>query len=154
MMTSLASASLMGVQRVGGETPEHDRVRRPEPRAGEHRDDGLDEHRQVDRDAVAGLHAQGLHAFAARWTCSCSSAYVTARVSPGSPSKCSATRSPFPASTWRSTQFTATLSLPPTNHFANGAPDQSRTSVKSVSHVTFSRACSAQNPSRSAAARS
>ena len=47
------------------------------------------------------------------------------RVSPASPSKWMATRSPLPASTWRSTQLWATLSCPPTNHFANGASSQS-----------------------------
>ena len=57
------------------------------------------------------------------------------RVSPGSPSQWKATRSPKPASTWRSTQLTATLSLAPTNHFAKGALLQSRTSVQGVAHV-------------------
>src|ERR1700682_5986251 len=64
-----------------------------------------------------------------------------------------ATRSPFPASTCRSTQLYATLSLPPTNHLANGASDQSSTSVNGVSHDNRS-ACSAQNASRSFSAAS
>ena len=43
------------------------------------------------------------------------------RVSPsGSPTKWIATRSPWPASTWRSTALTQALSSPSTNHFANG----------------------------------
>ena len=54
------------------------------------------------------------------------------RVSPGSPSQWKATRSPRPAATWRSTQLTATLSLPPTNHLAKGR-SHSRTSVHGVS---------------------
>src|SRR5690606_18405676 len=54
-------------------------------------------------------------------------------------------------STWRSTQLYATLSLPPTNHFANGAFDQSRTCVHFVSQCRRS-ACFAQNASRSASA--
>ena len=57
------------------------------------------------------------------------------RVSPGSPSQWKATRSPRPASTWRSTQLTATLSLPPTNHLANGS-FHSSTSVQGVSQVS------------------
>ena len=57
------------------------------------------------------------------------------RVSPGSPSQWKATRSPRPAATWRSTQLTATLSLPPTNHLANGR-FHSSTCVHGVSHVS------------------
>ena len=37
------------------------------------------------------------------------------------------TPSPLPAVTWRSTQLTAAFRVPPTNHFANGGFDQSRT---------------------------
>src|SRR3954449_12095029 len=55
------------------------------------------------------------------------SAYVTSSSSPSSPRQWYATRSPLPASTWRSRQLYATLSLPPTNHFANGGLDQSST---------------------------
>ena len=69
------------------------------------------------------------------------------RASPGSPSQWNATWSPCPASTCRSTQLTATLSLPPTNHFANGA-SHSRTVSHFWAQVSRS-ACSAQNPSRS-----
>ena len=47
-----------GVQRLGGEAAEDDRVRGAEPGAGEHREDGLGDHRQVDRDAVAGADAE------------------------------------------------------------------------------------------------
>ena len=72
------------------------------------------------------------------------------RVSPGSPSQWNATRSPRPASTWRSTQLTATLSLPPTNHLAKGR-FHSSTSVHGVSHVSLV-ACAAQNASGSASA--
>ena len=45
-------------KRVGGEAAKHDGMRCAEPGAGEHRDDRLGDHRQVDRDAVTGLHAQ------------------------------------------------------------------------------------------------
>ena len=75
---------------------------------------------------------------------------------PGSPSQWKATRSPWPASTWRSTQLTATLSLPPTNHLANGR-SHSRTSVHGWSQVSRS-ACwprtpdGQRRPRRSAAA--
>ena len=68
------------------------------------------------------------------------------RVSPGSPSKWMATRSPWPASTCRSTQLYATLSLPPTNHFANGGFDQSSVSVEVGGPGQQRRACSAQKP--------
>ena len=43
-----------GAEGLGREPAEDDRVRCPDPRAGEHRDGGLGDHRQVDRDAVAG----------------------------------------------------------------------------------------------------
>src|SRR5256885_13853739 len=70
------------------------------------------------------------------------------RVSPGSPSQWKATLSPRPASTWRSTQLYAAFSSPPTNHFANGGFDQSRT----VFHLVFQcrrSACLAQKDRKS-----
>ncbi len=39
-------------ERVGGEAAEDDGVRRADPGAGQHRDHGLGDHRQVDRDPV------------------------------------------------------------------------------------------------------
>ena len=42
-------------QRGRREAAEHDGVRCAEARAGEHRDDGLGDHRQVDRDPITGL---------------------------------------------------------------------------------------------------
>ena len=57
-----------------------------------------------------------------------------------------------PASTCRSTQLYAALSVPPTNHFANGGSSQSRTWSHFWSQSSRS-ACSAQNASRSASAR-
>src|SRR6476620_8876632 len=75
------------------------------------------------------------------------------RVSPGSPSQWIATCSPCPAVTCRSTQFTATFNSPSANHFACGASDQSSTWVNGVAQVNRF-ACSAQNASGSAAARS
>ena len=45
-------------QRLRREAAEHDRVRRPDPGAGEHRDRQLGDHRHVDRDPVAGLDAE------------------------------------------------------------------------------------------------
>src|ERR1700682_2009846 len=95
---------------------------------------------------------RSVSALAARDTSASRSEYVRLRLSPtGSPSQWMATRSPFPASTWRSTQLYATLSLPPTNHFANGACDQSSTSVNGVSHDSRS-ACLAQNANQSSPA--
>src|SRR6476659_111699 len=75
------------------------------------------------------------------------------RVSPGSPSQWMATCSPCPASTCRSTQFTATFRVPSANHLACGASDQSNTVVNGVAQVSRF-ACSAQNAIGSAAARS
>src|SRR5579875_3120165 len=94
---------------------------------------------------------RSVSALAARQTSSVSSRYVIVRVSPGSPSKWNATRSPRPASTWRSRQFTATLSRPSANHFAKGAFDQSRTCSNGCSQVRR-RALSAQNARRSSSA--
>src|SRR5918992_422331 len=74
-----------------------------------------------------------------------------ALLSPGSPSKWIAIRSPCPASTWRSTQLYATFSFPSANHLAKGGFDQSSVSVGSVAQVSR-RACSAQKPSLSALA--
>ena len=45
-------------QRLGREAAEHHRVHRADARAAEHRDRGLGNHRQVDRDAIALLHAE------------------------------------------------------------------------------------------------
>src|SRR6478672_11820963 len=95
---------------------------------------------------------RSVSALAALHTPASRSEYVSVRLSPtGSPSHWMATRSPLPASTWRSTQLYATLSLPPTNHLANGASDQSSTSVNGVSQVSR-LACFAQNASRSSSA--
>jgi hypothetical protein len=47
-----------GGERLGREAAEHDRVRRADAGAGEHRHDRLGDHRHVDRDPVAGGHAQ------------------------------------------------------------------------------------------------
>jgi hypothetical protein len=58
-MTTLAWASAIRVlQRLGGEAAEDHRVRGADPGAGEHRDDGLGDHRQVDRDRVALADAE------------------------------------------------------------------------------------------------
>ena len=47
---------------VRGEAAEHHRMHRPEPSAGEHRDDRLGDHRHVDDDPVALAHpAPGQH---------------------------------------------------------------------------------------------
>ncbi len=75
-------------------------------------------------------------------------------MSPGSPSQWMATRSPLPAATCRSRQFSATFSLPSPNQRANGGFDQSRVSVNGVCQCRSCRDCSAQNPSRSAVAAS
>ena len=67
------------------------------------------------------------------------------RVSPGSPSQWYATLSPWPAATCRSRQLCDTLSLPPTNHFANGS-SHSQMVCHSSNQSTSSLACLAQKP--------
>jgi hypothetical protein len=70
-----------------------------------------------------------------------------------SPSQKNATLSPLPASTCRSRQLAEALSVPPSNHLANGGSDQSRT----VSHGFIQSSFSAQEAhqvSGSASARS
>ena len=142
-----------GLQRARREAAEDDAVRRAEPRAGQHRDDGLGDHRQLDRDPVARLHAQlgqrvrGL-------------AHLALQVGVGDRARCRRARPPSgtrPARRARPRRAgrrscTATLSLPPTNHFANGGC-QSSTLSHCCAQVSRS-ACSAQNASRSASARS
>ena len=59
-----------------GEPAEHHRVHRPQPGAGEHRDDGLGHHRHVDDDAVALLDPERASAPANVATRSSSAAYV------------------------------------------------------------------------------
>src|SRR3954451_11259549 len=73
--------------------------------------------------------------------------------SSGSPTQCSATLSPQPFSTCRSTQLYAALRVPPTNHLANGGSSQSRTRSHFWSQERRS-ACFSQKASRSAAASS
>ena len=141
-------------ERVGREPAEDHRVRGADPRAGEHRDHGLGDHRHVDRDPVAGLHAE-LDERVGRL------ADLVLEVGVGDARGCrprarrpSGTRPcRRPASTCRSTQLYAALSLPPTNHLANGGLFQSRTRSHFWSQSSRS-ACSAQNASRSASARS
>ena len=128
---------------LGGEAAEDDRVDRADAGAGQHRDGGLGDHRQVDRDGVALADAQvGERVGGPADTRSVSSAYVMSRVSTGlsspssgSPTKWIATLSPLPAATWRSTQLCDTLRVPSANHFANGGFDQSRISVNGLVQV-------------------
>ena len=59
VISSLASASaIRAPQRGGGEAGEHHAVHDAQPRAGQHRDHGLGDHRHVDRDAVTGNQTQ------------------------------------------------------------------------------------------------
>ena len=91
---------------VGGEAGEHHGVHDAEPRARQHRDDGLGHHRHVDRHPVAGDQAElgqrvgGLAHLGLQFGVGDGAASST-----GSPSQWMATRSPLPASTWRSTQL-------------------------------------------------
>ena len=52
------SRAIRSRERLRREAAEHDRVRRADPRAREHRDRGLGDHRQVDRDEVARADAE------------------------------------------------------------------------------------------------
>src|SRR3954462_13593701 len=76
-----------------------------------------------------------------RWTSAWSSAYVTSRSSPSSPRQWNATRSPLPASTWRSRQLYETLSLPSLNHLKNGGLESSRASFGSSNQSSSSVVC-------------
>src|SRR3954447_12635221 len=66
------------------------------------------------------------------------SAYVTSSSSPSSPRQWNATRSPLPASTWRSRQLWETLSLPSENHLKNGGFESSSASVGSLKQSSSS----------------
>src|SRR3954469_6095327 len=92
-----------------------------------------------------------LSALAALLTSRWRSRKVRVRVSPGSPIQWYATFSPRPFSTWRSTQFQATFSSPPVNHFANGR-SHSSVVLNGVDQSRVSRARLAQNASKSASA--
>ena len=48
------------LQRLGGEAAEHDRMGRPDPRAGQHGDGELGDHPEVDGHAVALRHTERL----------------------------------------------------------------------------------------------
>jgi hypothetical protein len=74
VMTSLLSQSAMRASdRFGREAAEDDRMHRADARAGEHRDGRLRDHRHVDGDAIAFLHARLASAFARRQVRACSS---------------------------------------------------------------------------------
>ena len=124
VMSTFASASLMrSLQRLRGEAAEHDRVRGADARAREHRGDGLGHHAHVDRDAVA----------LARRRASRSSVRDAARlveqVGVGDARGVAGLAFPVErdlvavAGVRRGGRGSSptTLSLPPTNHFANGS---------------------------------
>src|SRR3954454_12317232 len=69
------------------------------------------------------------------------SAYVTSSSSPSSPRQWYATRSPLPASTWRSRQLCETLSLPSLNQLKNGGLESSRASLGSSNQSSSSVVC-------------
>ena len=141
-------------ERVGGEAAEDHRVRRADPGAGQHRDDGLGDHRQVDRDPVAlAARPSSVSALAALQTSSVQLGVGDRRgCRRARPRSGCATLSPWPASTCRSTQLYADVEL------AADEPLGERR-VRPVEHLGPSgwsqvsrSACSAQNASRSAAA--
>ena len=89
------------------------RVDGGDPRHREHGDRGLGRHRQEDPDAIALSDAEPRSAFARRFTSAVSSAYVSVRERPSSPSHTIAGLAPRPASTWRSRQLSVKFSRPP-----------------------------------------
>ena len=143
-----------GPQRLRREPGEDDAVGQPQPRAGQHREHRLRDHRQVDRHPIAGLQAErnqrvrrlghlclqlrvGDGAGIPRLTLPMDGDRVPdTRPRHAGPHSCS-----------------ATFSSPSANHLACGASDQSNTWVNGVAHDSRF-ACSAQNASGSAAARS
>ena len=61
MISSLGLGELHALaHRLGGESAEDDVVWRADARAGEHRDDDLGDHRQVDADDIPLAYALGL----------------------------------------------------------------------------------------------
>ena len=111
--------------RVGGEAAEDDGVRRADAGAGEHRDDDLGDHPEVDRDAVALPDAAGAQPVGEAADPLVEVAVGDRRArSPGSPSQWKATRSPRSAR-WRSRQLTLAFSVPSANHVKNGGFDRS-----------------------------
>ena len=143
-----------GAQRLGGEPGEDHPVGQAEAGAGQHREHRLGDHRQVDRHPVAGLEPQrdqrvrGL-------------ADLGLQLGVGDGRGCRRVRPPSGSRPCRRARrrragprsCTATFSSPSANHFACGASDQSSTWVNGVAQVSRF-ACSAQNASGSAAARS
>ena len=78
---------------------------------------------------------------------------MTSRSSPSSPRQWKATRSPRPASTWRSSALWEAFSLPPVNHLKKGASDSSST-VSQGSAQSSASACFAHHAWGSRAASS
>ena len=140
-------------QRLGGEAAEHHRVHRADAGAGEHRDRRLGNHRQVDRDPIAPLHAERLQRIGGAADLLGQLPVGETRRSPGSPSQMIAAllrRAPL---RWRSRQLTETLSRPPTNQRrVRRCPLEHRGPTASSTSSDF--ACSAQNARRSRAASS
>src|SRR6267142_603227 len=76
-------------------------------------------------------------ALASRFTSAASSAYLSVRLWPSSPSQMMAGLAPRPASTWRSTQLSVKFRRPPGNHVGHSMPRaSSSTRVYGVVHRT------------------
>ena len=120
-------------ERIRREAAEHHRVNRADARAGEHRDRRLGNHRQVDRDAVALLHAERPERVRELADAVIELAVGDAlRLSAGSsPSQMIAVLSPRVAR-WRSRQLTETLSCPSSNQ-------RMRNVVRVEAHVAHPR---------------
>src|SRR6185312_6172939 len=74
--------------------------------------------------------------------------------SPSSPRQWNATRSPLPASTWRSRQLCETLSFPSENHLKNGGSESSSASLGSSNQSSSSVVCFSHHAAGSFAASS
>ena len=107
-------------QRRGREAAEHHAVRGADAGAGQHGHGRLGDHRQVDVDPVAPLHAEALQhvgealhlgqQLGVRDDTAVAGLALPVVGHPVAPAR----------STWRSRQLAATLSLPPMNHWAKG----------------------------------
>ena len=151
-MTSFAWASLIRSDSASAEKPaEDDRVRGADAGARQHRDRQLGDHRHVDRDAIAGPDAELLQRVGRL-------ADLALEVGVGDGPRVAGLADPVigdlvaeAVATWRSMQLYAMLSLPPTNHLANGRSHSSVVWNCSTQSIR-SRASRAQNASGSASA--
>ena len=127
-------------QALRAEAAEDDRVNRADARAGEHRDDGLGDLRQVDRDAVALADAEALQPVGGLLDALEHVGVGEGLGVAGLALEMEGDAVAAALATWRSTALSQALSVPSGNHRATGASDQSRISVKGAFHERLSAA--------------